>query len=225
MVWGCAGVCLFVVAAQCSVLGLLLSRLHADAQTPPTHTLSSRRARKAKEAIGAIARLERRGGAAAGANQSGHQSAGATPQSMTVNVEYNQLDPLLRATVSPDGDVDDPQTGESEMMRRKGRGVVDWWWLWWLWCVGVVCWCGMVWWCRCWLCSCVCGCSFVWSCLQCGVRCDCTAHVHLTKTPYTRANTTTQKKKQQQRLLAVPRQHQPARPQARLVCGAARAHG
>lgn len=59
---------------------------------------------------------------------------------MTVNVEYNQLDPLLRATVSPEGDVDDPQTGEREM-RRKG-GVVHWWWLW---CVGVVCWCGVVW--------------------------------------------------------------------------------
>ena len=26
---------------------------------------------------------------------------------MTINVEYNQLDPLLRATVSPEGDVND----------------------------------------------------------------------------------------------------------------------
>ena len=26
---------------------------------------------------------------------------------MTVNVEYNQLDPLLRATSHPDGDVND----------------------------------------------------------------------------------------------------------------------
>ncbi len=26
---------------------------------------------------------------------------------MTINVEYNQLDPLLRATTSPDGDVND----------------------------------------------------------------------------------------------------------------------
>lgn len=32
---------------------------------------------------------------------------------LTLNVEYNQLDPLLRATVSPDGDVRDPKTGFS----------------------------------------------------------------------------------------------------------------
>ena len=31
----------------------------------------------------------------------------ALGHSMTVNVEYNQLDPLLRATVSPEGDVND----------------------------------------------------------------------------------------------------------------------
>ena len=31
---------------------------------------------------------------------------------MTVNVEYNQLDPLLRETSSPDGDVND-ETGFS----------------------------------------------------------------------------------------------------------------
>lgn len=28
-----------------------------------------------------------------------------------VNVEYNQLDPLLRATINPEGDVNDPKTG------------------------------------------------------------------------------------------------------------------
>jgi len=28
-------------------------------------------------------------------------------------VEYNQLDPMLRATVSPEGDVNDPVTGLS----------------------------------------------------------------------------------------------------------------
>ena len=44
--------------------------------------------RKAKEAIGAITQLTHTDGRA-----------------MTVNVEYNQLDPLLRATINKDGDV------------------------------------------------------------------------------------------------------------------------
>lgn len=52
--------------------------------------------RKAKEAIGAITRLRRPDGS-----------------SITINVEYNQLDPLLRATCNPDGDVNDPVTGHS----------------------------------------------------------------------------------------------------------------
>ena len=52
--------------------------------------------RKAKEAIGAITRLRHSNGT-----------------SMTINVEYNQLDPLLRATCSPEGDVNDPTTGFS----------------------------------------------------------------------------------------------------------------
>ncbi|KAF8062991.1 hypothetical protein HT031_003830 [Scenedesmus sp. PABB004] len=47
--------------------------------------------RKAKEAIGALARLTR----------------ASDGSDVTVNVEYNQLDPLLRATVSPQGDVND----------------------------------------------------------------------------------------------------------------------
>ena len=47
--------------------------------------------RRAKEAIGAIALLKN--------EKSGHQ--------MTINVEYNQLDPLLRATTHPQGDVND----------------------------------------------------------------------------------------------------------------------
>lgn len=46
--------------------------------------------RKAKESIGAIARLEQSDGRA-----------------MVINVEYNQLDPLLRATTFPEGDVND----------------------------------------------------------------------------------------------------------------------
>jgi hypothetical protein len=32
---------------------------------------------------------------------------------MVLNVEYNQLDPLLRASGHPDGDVNDPTTGYS----------------------------------------------------------------------------------------------------------------
>lgn len=32
---------------------------------------------------------------------------------MVINVEYNQLDPLLRATGYSDGDVNDPKTGFS----------------------------------------------------------------------------------------------------------------
>ena len=53
--------------------------------------------RKAKEAIGAICKLVKDGGSS----------------SMTLNVEYNQLDPLLRSTVNPDGDVNDDSTGFS----------------------------------------------------------------------------------------------------------------
>jgi hypothetical protein len=51
--------------------------------------------RKAKEAIGAITRLTKTDGSGA----------------MTVNVEYNQLDPLLRSTINKDGDVND-ESGE-----------------------------------------------------------------------------------------------------------------
>jgi UDP-sugar pyrophosphorylase len=50
--------------------------------------------RFAKQAIGALAKLVHNDG-----------------REMTVNVEYNQLDPLLRSTVSPQGDVNDPRTG------------------------------------------------------------------------------------------------------------------
>jgi len=54
--------------------------------------------RKAKEAIGAICKLVKEGDASA---------------TMTLNVEYNQLDPLLRSTVNPEGDVNDATTGYS----------------------------------------------------------------------------------------------------------------
>ena len=53
--------------------------------------------RFAKQAVGGIARLV-------------HQDSGRV---MTINVEYNQLDPLLRSTISPEGDVNDPTTGRS----------------------------------------------------------------------------------------------------------------
>ena len=46
--------------------------------------------RKAQEAIGAITCLTHTDG-----------------RKMTINVEYNQLDPLLRATISPEGDSND----------------------------------------------------------------------------------------------------------------------
>lgn len=53
--------------------------------------------RYAKQAVGGLVRL---------INEE-------TKQEMTVNVEYNQLDPLLRTTISPEGDVNDPITGQS----------------------------------------------------------------------------------------------------------------
>ena len=52
--------------------------------------------RYAKQAVGGIAKL---------VHEDGRQ--------MTINVEYNQLDPLLRATVSLAGDVNDETTGRS----------------------------------------------------------------------------------------------------------------
>lgn len=53
--------------------------------------------RKAKEAAGAIVHLE-------------HQSP---EKSLTINVEYNQLDPLLKSTIEPKGDVSSDSTGNS----------------------------------------------------------------------------------------------------------------
>jgi len=52
--------------------------------------------RKAKEAIGAITNLKHTDGS-----------------QITINVEYNQLEPLLKATVNPWGDVNDSRTGFS----------------------------------------------------------------------------------------------------------------
>ena len=59
--------------------------------------------RKAKEAIGAICKLVPIKG----------EEGGSPKPSMTLNVEYNQLDPLLRSTVNAEGDVNDPDTGFS----------------------------------------------------------------------------------------------------------------
>lgn len=53
--------------------------------------------RKAKQAIGGIVKLS-------------HSASGRV---MTVNVEYNQLDPMLRASGSPDGDTNLAETGFS----------------------------------------------------------------------------------------------------------------
>jgi len=53
--------------------------------------------RKAKQAIGAITTLKN----------------SQTAQEMTINIEYNQLEPLLKATTNPEGDTNDPQTGYS----------------------------------------------------------------------------------------------------------------
>lgn len=53
--------------------------------------------RFAKQSVGAITRLVQT----------------STGRDMTLNVEYNQLDPLLRATTNSDGDVNDATTGHS----------------------------------------------------------------------------------------------------------------
>mmetsp|Transcript_24453 Transcript_24453/g.36279 ORF Transcript_24453/g.36279 Transcript_24453/m.36279 type:complete len:620 (-) Transcript_24453:169-2028(-) len=53
--------------------------------------------RKAKQAVGAIAKLTNE----------------ETGETRTINVEYNQLDPLLRSSGFDDGDVNDPETGFS----------------------------------------------------------------------------------------------------------------
>eukprot|EP00500_Bicosoecida_sp_ms1_P004104 CAMPEP_0203808568 /NCGR_PEP_ID=MMETSP0115-20131106/1694_1 /ASSEMBLY_ACC=CAM_ASM_000227 /TAXON_ID=33651 /ORGANISM="Bicosoecid sp, Strain ms1" /LENGTH=621 /DNA_ID=CAMNT_0050717259 /DNA_START=128 /DNA_END=1993 /DNA_ORIENTATION=+ len=53
--------------------------------------------REAGAAVGAISRLKRT----------------ASGETITINVEYNQLAPLLKKTVSSDGDVADPKTGLS----------------------------------------------------------------------------------------------------------------
>ena len=57
--------------------------------------------RKAKQAVGALVRLKN----------------ASTGKTITCNVEYNQLDPLLRSTISKDGDVNDPKTGELKLLQ------------------------------------------------------------------------------------------------------------
>ncbi|XP_022768072.1 UDP-sugar pyrophosphorylase-like isoform X8 [Durio zibethinus] len=71
--------------------GLLFKAIPASlgvSATKQYHVNSIAVQRKAKEAIGGITRLTHSDG-----------------RSMVINVEYNQLDPLLRATGHPDGDV------------------------------------------------------------------------------------------------------------------------
>ncbi|XP_007019236.2 PREDICTED: UDP-sugar pyrophosphorylase isoform X1 [Theobroma cacao] len=71
--------------------GLLFKAIPASlgvSATKQYHVNSLAVQRKAKEAIGGITRLTHSDG-----------------RSMVINVEYNQLDPLLRATGHPDGDV------------------------------------------------------------------------------------------------------------------------
>jgi UDP-sugar pyrophosphorylase len=65
--------------------------------------------RRAGEAIGAITTL----------------TSPSTGTSITINVEYNQLDPLLRATINPDGDVNDPETGYSPLPGNINQLVVS----------------------------------------------------------------------------------------------------
>ncbi|KAF3447050.1 hypothetical protein FNV43_RR12230 [Rhamnella rubrinervis] len=78
--------------------GLLFNAIPAAigvSATKQYHVNSLAVPRKAKEAIGGITRLTHSDG-----------------RTMVINVEYNQLDPLLRATGNPDGDVND-ETGYS----------------------------------------------------------------------------------------------------------------
>ncbi|KAA0172079.1 hypothetical protein FNF28_00396 [Cafeteria roenbergensis] len=63
--------------------------------------------RTAKEAVGAITRLVRKDGSA-----------------LTINVEYNQLEPMLKASGFPDGDVND-DTGFSPFPGNINQLVVD----------------------------------------------------------------------------------------------------
>ena len=58
--------------------------------------------RKAGDASGAIMRLTKTGG-----------GGGTDGRTLTVNVEYNQLDALVRASMDPRGDTNDPATGYS----------------------------------------------------------------------------------------------------------------
>ncbi|KAM7514790.1 hypothetical protein LguiA_004373 [Lonicera macranthoides] len=64
-------------------------------------------ARKAKEAIGGITKLTHADG-----------------RTMVINVEYNQLDPLLRATVNPDGDVN-CETGYSPFPGNINQLIIE----------------------------------------------------------------------------------------------------
>ncbi|GFZ09833.1 UDP-sugar pyrophosphorylase [Actinidia rufa] len=84
--------------------GLLFKAIPASlgvSATKQYHVNSLAVPRKAKEAIGGIAKLNHADG-----------------RTMVINVEYNQLDPLLRATGFPDGDVN-CKTGYSPFSRKR----------------------------------------------------------------------------------------------------------
>ena len=74
--------------------------------------------RRAGEAIGALARLVPKEGQKEGGEQA--------KRGLTINVEYNQLDPLLRATAEfAQGDADDPRTGFSPFPGNINQLVVS----------------------------------------------------------------------------------------------------
>ena len=69
--------------------------------------------RVAKQAVGGIVKLKR-STAAVGREKGGRVVVEEeVEEEMTINIEYNQLDPLLRSSGFPEGDVNDPDTGFS----------------------------------------------------------------------------------------------------------------
>jgi UDP-sugar pyrophosphorylase len=79
----------FALNSLSAMLGVSLSKsLHLNSRAVP---------RYAKQSVGALVRL----------------TNALTGAELTANVEYNLLDPLLRSTISPEGDINDPVTGQS----------------------------------------------------------------------------------------------------------------
>jgi UDP-sugar pyrophosphorylase len=79
----------FALHSLSAMLGVSISKsLHLNSRAVP---------RFAKQTVGALVRLT-------------NEQTGAE---LTANVEYNLLDPLLRSTISAEGDTNDPLTGQS----------------------------------------------------------------------------------------------------------------